>query len=323
MAVFLLLGFVFVLVFLLSTGFSYWMVGGVSERRRIMTRLSALQEATVRHDPEAVRVLKTDFRSEIPFTQRVMGQLPGIPELRLFLEQAAIEMEVEVFLVITVGIFTLVTLFFLTFGAPLLTAAIAGIVLATIPSCVVWVKRQRRFLKFEEQFPDAIDQLARAVRAGHAFTTGFDLIGEELPDPVGKEFRITYTQQNLGVPLSTALDNFAARMPLPDVRFFVAAVQIQRESGGNLGEVLDSLSYVVRERFKLLRQVRVYTAEGRLSMYILSAIPIVGGIATFLMNPDYMTPLFTDPQGQTWLIVAAAMQVIGYVVIRRMINIKV
>src|SRR5262249_42258642 len=177
--------------------------------------------------------------------------------------------------------------------------------------------------KFEEQFPEAMDLLGRAVRAGHAFTTGFELIGKELPDPVGEEFRLAFQQQNLGVPLRDALQNMAMRVPLPDVRIFVSALQIQRESGGNLAEILDMLSYVIRERFKLRRQVRIFTAEGRISSYMLTAIPLVALVGMWILQRDYLRPLFTDPRGQMALTVAAALQVVGYVVIKKIIKIKV
>src|SRR5262249_45088881 len=186
----------------------------------------------------------------------------------------------------------------------------AALVTAGVPFAVAAIMRQRRFNKFEEQFPEAMDLLGRAVRAGHAFTTGFELIGKELPDPLGEEFRIAFQQQNLGLPLRDALQNMATRMPLPDVRIFVSALQIQRESGGNLGEILDMMSYVIRERFKLRRQARIFTAEGRMSSYMLTALPIVALIGMELLQPDYIKPLFTDPSGQRALMVGALLQIV-------------
>src|SRR5262249_37038514 len=147
----------------------------------------------------------------------------------------------------------------LAVGFPFIGCLGAATLAAAVPFGVTAVLRRLRFNKFEEQFPEATDLLGRAVRAGHAFTTGFELIGKELPDPVAEEFRITFQQQHLGLPLRDALKNMTVRVPLPDVRIFVSALQIQRESGGNLGEILDTISTVIRERFKLQRQVRVYT----------------------------------------------------------------
>jgi len=192
-----------------------------------------------------------------------------------------------------------------------------------IPFLVIAVKRQKRFLKFEEIFPDAIDLLGRAVRAGHAFTTGLDLIAKEMPSPVSDEFNRTYTEQNLGLPLRDALENLMRRVPLPDVRIFVTALMIQRDSGGNLAEILDNLSHVIRERFKLMRQVRVYTAQGRLSLYMLLAIPPFMGIAMYFLNRKYITLLFTDPLGLRFLTVGIILQVIGYFVLRKVIQPKI
>jgi len=200
---------------------------------------------------------------------------------------------------------------------------VVAICAASLPFLVVQYRRQRRFARFEEQFPDAMELLSRAVRAGHAFTTAFSLIAEEMADPVAEEFRATYQQQNLGMPLRDALHNMAERMPLPDVKIFIAALEIQRDSGGNLGEILNNLSGVIRERFKILREVQVLTAEGRLSMYVLTAMPFIVLFLLYLTNPGYLTPLFTDPIGLRLLWGAAVMQFIGYLIIRKMVRIKV
>jgi tight adherence protein B len=226
-----------------------------------------------------------------------------------------------VLLVVALPLFAFVMV--LAMGRPLYQCAAAALLAGAAPFGVAMVKRQRRFSLFEEQFPEAMDLLGRAVRAGHAFTTGFELIGKELSDPVAEEFRIAFQQQNLGLPLRDALQNMAVRMPLPDVRIFVSSLQIQRESGGNLGEILDTTSYVVRERFKLRRQIQIFTAEGRMSSYMLTAIPFVALAAMQVLQPDYIRPLFIDPRGQMALTVAVILQVIGYIVIKRIIKIKV
>jgi tight adherence protein B len=161
------------------------------------------------------------------------------------------------------------------------------------------------------------------VRAGHAFTTGLELIAKEMPDPLAREFRITYEQQNFGMPLKEALQNLSVRMPLPDVFFFTSALQIQRESGGNLGEILDNLATVIRERFKIQRQVRVVTAQGRMTLYMLMGLTPGFALLMYLRNPKYIGRLFTDPLGQKALGVTLALQVIGLLIIRKIIRIKV
>jgi tight adherence protein B len=201
---------------------------------------------------------------------------------------------------------------------------------------VVAFKRARRFSRFEELFPDGIDLLARAVRAGHAFTTGLELIARELPEPVATEFRITYEQQNFGMPLREALHNLTVRMPLSDVNFFVSALQVQRESGGNLAEILDNLAFVIRERFKILRQVKVFTAQGRMTLYLLTGLGPAAAVLMLLVNPEYIGRFFVEPQpkysiyflgpvplGTLMIAAALILQFFGYLVIRKIIRIRV
>ena len=312
----------FIVTFALATSFFFFFVETPLARRKMMTRLSALQEVSVRGE-EVPEVLRKELLSDMPFLHNLLTTAPGIRHLKLFLDQAAIQMQVGKFVLIAVGLAFVGLLITLAIGLPIYLAVFGMALGGAIPFIVASIMRQQRFDKFEEQFPEAMDLLGRAVRAGHAFTTGFELIGKELPDPVGHEFRIAFQQQSLGLPLKEALGNLAVRMPLPDIRIFVSSLQIQRESGGNLGEILDTLSEIVRERFKLRRQIRIYTAEGRLSMYFLTAIPIVAFLALMLFQPDYLAPMLTDRRGHIGLAVAVILQVIGYFVINRIIKIKI
>jgi tight adherence protein B len=313
---------IFGITMALALSFFYFFVEAPLARRKMMTRLAAIQEVAVRND-DVPDILRRELLSDVPFLNRLLATVPGIPRLRLLMDQGAIRMQVGTFvlIVLAAAIFALVVT--LAIDLPILECAAAFLVAGCLPFLFIAAVRQKRFHKFEEQFPEAIDLLGRAVRAGHAFTTGFELIAKELPDPVGEEFRIAFQQQNLGLPLRDALENMAIRMPLPDVRIFVSSLQIQRESGGNLGEILDTLSYVIRERFKLRRQIRIFTAEGRLSMYMLTAIPFAALLALQILKPDYLRPMFTDPRGHTALAAAAILQVIGYIVISRIIKIKI
>jgi tight adherence protein B len=203
-------------------------------------------------------------------------------------------------------------------------APLAG-ALVGLPLPFAWLVRQRsvRLGKFEEQFPEALDLLSRAIRAGHAFSTAMSMVADELPAPVGAEFKKTFEQQNFGLPLRDALNQMTDRIPIIDVRFFVTAVLIQRETGGNLSEILDNLSHVVRERFKILRQVRVHTAHGRFTGYVLLALPAALAIALMFINPEHMELLFRRPMGQTMLIGAVVMQTFGYLWIKQVIKIEV
>ena len=322
----MLLAALTLLIFTVTLGLAmsllYVLVETPLARRKMMTRLAAVQEVAARNE-EIPDVLRKELLSDVPALHRILAKVPGIARLRLFLEQGAIQMQVGNFVLISIAISLFVLFVVLVVGLPLYEALPAAIGAGAIPTVIASAIRQRRFNKFEEQFPEAMDFLGRAVRAGHAFTTGFELIANELPPPVGEEFRITFQQQKLGLPFRDALQNLAVRVPLPDVRIFISSLQIQRDSGGNLGEILDTMSMVVRERFKLRRQIKIYTAEGRLSSYVLTALPFAALGALYFLQPAYIMPMFTEPRGQRMLILAAILQAVGYVVIGRIIEIKV
>ena len=293
-----------------------------SPRRKMATRLAAFQDSPTR-PVDVPEIMRKETMSDVPLLKTILANAPGTRDFAVFLDQAAIKIQVGTFFLICVGVtlFVFVTMFVLRF--PTYLALVAALLAGAAPLLVAATRRNRRFNKFEEQFPAAMDPLGRAVRAAHALPTGSELLGNELADPVGEEFRIAFQQQSIGISLSDALGNLAKRMPLPDVLVFVSSLQIQRESGGNLGEILDTMSEVVRERFKLRRQIRTFTAEGRMSMYMLSAIPFVALLGLWLLQPQYLAPMFRDPRGQMALGVGGVLQVIGYFVISRIIKIKI
>ena len=197
--------------------------------------------------------------------------------------------------------------------------------LAGMAAPIMWLKHKAhvRLKRFEEQFPEALDLLSRALRAGHAFQTAMGMVADELAEPVGPEFKKAFDQQNYGLPLKDALNELADRVDLLDVRFFVTAVLIQRDTGGNLSEILDNLAHVVRERFKILRQVRVHTAHGRFTGYVLLGLPAFLAIALMYLNPEHMGVLFREPIGQMMVIATVIMQTIGFFWIRQVIKIEV
>jgi tight adherence protein B len=194
---------------------------------------------------------------------------------------------------------------------------------AAAPFLVVRFKRAARLARFEEQFPEALDLLSRAIRAGHAFGAGMKMVSEELGEPVGPEFRKAFEEQNYGLSLKESLNNLSMRVPLLDVRFFVTAVLIQKETGGNLSEILDSLASVVRERFKIQRDVRTKTAHGRFTGYVLLGLPGFLGLALSLINPEHMDLLFKERVGQMMIVGVIVMQVIGWFWITRVVKIEV
>lgn len=198
----------------------------------------------------------------------------------------------------------------------------AAPVFGLLPYLFVRVARAKRLELFEEQFPESIELIARALRAGHAFPTGLQMVADEIPDPVGAEFKLVYDRQNFGMSLNDALKGLAERVPILDAKFFATAVLTQRETGGNLSEVLDNLATVIRERFKVKRQVRAVTAHGRITGWILAAMPPSLGLILCFVSPEHMKTLITDPLGMQMLAVGGTMQVIGTVIIRKLVNIR-
>jgi len=208
-------------------------------------------------------------------------------------------------------------------GFALASSLFFAFMLGGAPFFYVRHKRSKRLAAFEEQLPEALDFLARSMRAGHAFSISLEMLGSESPDPIGQEFRALFAEQNLGAPIDVALENFSKRVPLLDVRLFVSSVLLQRQTGGNLSEVLSRLAYLIRERFRLRGQVKAASAHGRLTSRVLTALPIVMIFALQAVAPGYLGEMAKDPDGK-WLIAGALMaQVIGYLIMKRITNIKV
>jgi len=323
----MMLQVIVLLVFLAVAAAVFFVFSAVetrSARARILRdRLAALDHAAQRNPTEELALLRDELLSEIPAVNKLLSHYPKITKLQSFLSQADVKMRAGKFLLISVTA---------ALGAGLLAANLLGwwvwgvmfgAVAGAVPFFYVSIMRNRRFHKFESMFPEAVDLLARAVRAGHAFTTAIELIATELAEPIAGEFRILFEEQKFGLPVRDAMLNLAERMPIVDVKFFVTAVLLQRETGGNLAEILDKLSYVIRERFKILRQVRVYTAHGRITMAILMCLPFALAAALAVMNPEFMKPLFHDPIGHLMIAASLLMQTMGFFLIRRIIRIKV
>ena len=309
-----------ILIFIVTVGLVisgfYFFIQAPFEKKKLRQRIEIAKSELLSAGSEN-RLIRAEVLSTFPLIHRLLLRMPGISKLQLFVQQSAANVAVGMLLTLSMLLGWFVFLFSLLFGVAIILAVIFGLLAAALPFIVIAIKRQRRFLKFEEQFPEAIDLLARAVRAGHAFTTGLELIAKEMPAPLAEEFQRTYEQQNLGLPLRDAFENLMRRVPMTDVRLFVTALMIQRDAGGNLAEILDNLSAVIRERFKLMRQVRVFTAQGRMSLYVLVAIPPLMGIMIYFFQRDYIMRLFTDPLGIKFLIVGILLQVAGYFVIRK------
>ena len=198
-----------------------------------------------------------------------------------------------------------------------------GIMLACLPMAWLLLRRRSRFRKFAKQLPEALELISRALRAGHSLASGLCLVADEMKDPIAKEFRRVFEETNLGIALDQALDNLTDRVPNMDLRFFSTAIILQRQTGGDLAEILDKIGHLVRERFKIWGQVQALTGEGRLSGIVLLALPPVLFLAVYKLNPEYVMPLFTDPMGRQMLAGAIVMQLLGAIVIKKIITIRV
>ena len=313
---FLLVAFLLVLVWI--------SVSSDKNQELVRRRMEAVQKAEKRGEVSlSLKLVKDEMMSSVPVLHRVMMRWSWAGKLRETLVQAGVDIKPAKFLlfnvVLAVGAYLIAGYFYPHAALQLLAAA----VVAAIPFVAVFWKRRRRIRQFEERFPEALDLLGRAVRAGHAFTTGLEMIAKEASEPIASEFRKTFEEQNFGIPLRDALLNMSERVHSLDCKFFVTALLIQKETGGNLAEILDGLARVIRDRFRIYRDVRTKTAQGRLTAGILIALPPVMAMALSSLNPHYMKILFTDPKGPFILGLAGFLQLLGSAIIWKIIHFEV
>jgi tight adherence protein B len=283
-----------------------------SERARLLRdRLAAVQKAAERAPSEELALLRDEMLSEIPALDNLLRRSERVSNLQILLSQADLDIRAGNMLLLCAGSGIVLGVIALSIGGAIIFGWVGLLLGAFLPYSYASYRRSKRFQKFEELFPEAIDTLARAGRAGHAFTTALELIANEVAEPIASEFRKLFEEQKFGLPVRDALINLTQRVPLVDVKFFVTAVMLQRETGGNLAEILDNLSYVIRERFKIMRQVRVHTAQGRLTMVLLMSLPPVIVMVMLFMSPSFIRPLFTDPLGHTLVVGGIALQTVG------------
>lgn len=302
----------------------FTMGSGTPREQIIRKRFEAVQRAERRGDLTlGLQLVRDELLSDVPALNKLLAQWNWANRLRDYTEQAGIRAKPGKIVLLSFVIGICSYLIVAVISPYILIAFAAALIGATIPMGFVAFKRSRRFREFEKHFPEALDLLARAVRAGHAVTTGLEMVGKEMADPVGGEFRTAFEEQNFGLPLRDALLNMTERIPLLDVRFFVTAMLIQRETGGNLAEILDNLSRVIRERFRIRGEVRIRTAQGRMTAAILIALPPIMMFVLNFLNPQYMKPLFTQSLGHWMLIISFSLQVIGSVLLWKIVHIEV
>ncbi len=268
-------------------------------------------------------IVRKDSLSDIPWLNDLLKQVRRLQVLKELHQQADCRTPLGVFVLVAILLALIGLSLALLMRQTFLFAVLLGALLGAIPYGYLLWKKSQRLAMFERQLPEALELVARALRAGHAFSVGLKMVGEEASDPIGKEFRRVFDEVSMGVALQQALDNMTHRVESVDLRFFTTSVLVQRETGGNLAEIIDSLAGLIRQRFELQLKVKALSAEGRISAIILLGLPFVVGALLFKTSPDYMGLLFTDPIGRNLATVGSIMMVVGAVMMKRMVNIKV
>jgi len=251
------------------------------------------------------------------------GVLRRFHNLKMLFEQADSPIRIDQFLIVCGVTGVIMTAVAMIGRSPKALLPIVFMMGFGCPWCWLLFRRSRRFKRFEGQLPDAMELIGRALRSGHSLASGLSVVVDEMPDPISQEFHRAYEEQNLGIPIERALKNMLKRIPNMDLKFFVTAVAIQRQSGGDLAEILDKISHIIRERFKILGQVKALTGEGRISGIVLMALPVALFFAVYYLNPEYIMLLFTEPLGRKMIFVAAFLQILGAIVIKKIVAIKV
>jgi tight adherence protein B len=295
---------------------------GVRQRRVVVRQLDALSSATMTSASSAL-LRDTDAEKAARWIEALSLRLPQVRSLAALLDRAGLSWTPQSFVVTSLGLALSAGLgIMLVFPLGLAIAA-AAIAAGSIPYGYVRHRARKRMEAFEEQLPEAIDLVGRAMRAGHPLSAGLKMVGDEGQEPLAGQFRRVFEEQRFGMPFDDALMGLTDRVPLTDVRILVTAILVQREVGGNLAEVLDKIAYVIRERFTIKRQIRVYTAQGRFSGVVLALLPIGVGSALFFINREYVVTLFVDPIARYFLVFAVILQVLGYLWIRKIVDVEI
>jgi tight adherence protein B len=311
----------FAVVLLLEAGYTAWNASMGPEAKRIQHRLQAMSAGSAAS--AASSIVKQRLLSEVPTMERVMLRIPRLQQVDRLLVQSGLNWSVARFLGVTLltMIVTLVAAWLLHFYWLFILLGVAAV--ATLPLLYVLRARNKRIHTVESQLPDVLELMSRALRAGHSFPSSLEMVATEAPNPIAGEFKTTFDEVNYGIPMQDALMNMTTRIASSDLRYFVVAVLIQRETGGNLAELLDNLARLMRERFKLLGQIRVLSAEGRLSAWILTLLPFVLAGMVNIVHPKFLAVLWEDPVGLKLIYAALTMMLLGILWMRKIIKIRV
>jgi tight adherence protein B len=298
--------------------------GKVEQEKQVLASLdSALATESVQAREQILDLRKSDTFSAIPWLNDKLLHADLGPKLQNLLHQADLKWTVGGLLTMCAAGFVVPALLIRWKFGTTLFALLVGAGIATLPFLYVLFKRNKRFEEFQEELPEGLDLMVSALRAGHSLIAAMGLVARECPDPMGAEFRSCFEEQNFGLELKTALDNLVHRVPLQDLRITTTAIMIQKESGGNLAEVLDKTAHVIRERFRLKREIRTHTAQGRITGIVLTCLPVALGLALYIVDPDMMSILWKRDIGREMLWFAGGMIVVGGLVIRHIVNMDV
>ena len=292
-----------------------------SEKKKVRDRLKSIGKDSQGEEP--VNILRARPLSSIPWLSRALRSMPGIQRLEDLLAKANVNAAPGLFILSCILLGFLGHYLAGLYVAGKVLPFAVGLLMAYFPLFFVQMRKARRMQKFERQLPDALELIARALRAGHAFSSGLKMVAQEFDDPIGTEFERTQDEINYGVSVPEALKNMTQRVECEDLKFFVVAVVIQRDTGGNLAEIIDNMSRVIRERFKLHGKIKILSAEGRLSALVLCLLPFFMALVVYFLNPDLIMTLNEDPMGRVLAVNAMILMALGIVVIRKMVQIRV
>ena len=316
--------FVFVACLFLTYAL-YLITSRSSDKKRALLneRLAEAIRSSVNSSDVDVQLAREELLSEIPWLNRSLLKLAIPARLKRTIDQADLNITVVRLVLFSLTAGVLAVLAVSMISTSYLLMAICGVVATMMPFSHVLAKRKKRLNKFLQLLPDALDLMSRGLTAGHAFTESLHMVATEMPEPIASEFRKTYEEQNLGLSLKLALENLVQRMPLLDLRMCVTAILIQRETGGNLSELLEKVAYTIRERFRILEDLKTLTLSSRWSAWLLCALPIFLAIYISVMNPGYMDVLWRDPRGHKLIAIAVTMQLLGMLMVQRIMKIKI
>lgn len=297
--------------------------GSDTKRARLQKRLADALLHSAHTDDVEVVLARNELMSEIPWLNRSLVRMQTALHIKRMLDQADLHITPTRLLMFSVMAGMLAALAASVLTISIFVMAVAGLAAAALPFAHVWWRRKKRFDAFLEHLPDALDLMSRALSAGHAFSEALHMVSTEMPEPIATEFRKAYEEQNLGLSLKLAMENLTQRVPLLDLQMCVTAVMIQRETGGNLAEILEKVAYTIRERFRIMGDLKTLTTSSRMSAWLLCGLPIFVALVITAMNPEYMSVLWVDPRGHYLIGAALILQITGMLIVRKILRIKI